>query len=60
MSGGVLSLPLLTELGLTRMLALAGASLVLAGCRSIGPATVARDRFDYVASMSAPQWQPPG
>lgn len=29
-----------------------GAALAAAGCASIGPATVSRDRFDYVASIS--------
>ena len=28
------------------------AVLAMAGCQSIGPATVPRDRFDYVASIS--------
>jgi len=30
----------------------AGLALALAGCKSIGPGTVARDRFDYSASLS--------
>ena len=33
-------------------LALAFAALVLAGCASLGPPTVARDRFDYVEAIS--------
>ncbi len=32
--------------------ALLAASLILAGCSSIGPGTVTRDRFDYSASIS--------
>jgi hypothetical protein len=36
-----------------RMLALAcSGSLLIGGCASMGPATVVRDRFDYVAAMS--------
>lgn len=35
-----------------RRLALCLALLALAGCRSIGPATVARDRFDYSSAIT--------
>ncbi|MGH8688618.1 MAG: hypothetical protein ACREVQ_13015 [Burkholderiales bacterium] len=35
-----------------RVAALAGAALLLAGCSSMGPPTIARDRFDYVSSIS--------
>lgn len=33
-------------------MAIALAALALAGCASVGPATVARDRFDYVEAIS--------
>ena len=52
MRGGIQSLPPPAAPVLLRLLALAGASLSLAGCRGMGPATVARDRFDYVAALS--------
>jgi hypothetical protein len=29
------------------------AAIALSGCASMGPATVARDRFDYIAAISA-------
>ena len=34
------------------MVCLGAVSLLIAGCRSIGPGTVARDRFDYSSSIS--------
>src|SRR6185503_11508073 len=38
---------------ITLAASLAGvASLLLAGCKSIGPGTVARDRYDYSSSIS--------
>ncbi len=43
------SMPLFRRHGLLTLLA----SLLLAGCASIGPGTIDRDRFDYVDSLSS-------